>query len=158
MKTRIKISLMALSAVAIASCTGKNSNSSGEAQPQATSAQAFIKGQWDLEKIVFSDSDYVCPGEEVPGAGQYITFEDSAYFIRTNCNSLSGFYTVNGDSITLYDGIMTEMACDNMATEDALRRILPSITTICAENDTIVRLGGSNPSEYIVLKKVQAKQ
>jgi len=53
---------------------------------------------------------------------------------------------------------MTEMACDNMAVEDALRRILPNIATVCIQNDSITRLDSRNPSEYIVLRKATEKK
>lgn len=98
------------------------------------------------------------PEEEVPGVAQYVIFDDSTYFIQTNCNSISGTYVVNGDSITLGDGAMTEMACDNMATEDILRQVLPLIKTIDEENDSIVRLNSLNGPEYIVMRKAAEKQ
>lgn len=53
------------------------------------------------------------------------------------------------------DGMMTEMACDNMATEDALRKILPSIVRMDMENDSIVRLCTDNHSQYIMLRKAK---
>ena len=53
---------------------------------------------------------------------------------------------------------MTEMACDNMATEDALRKILPNIATVYIENDSIARLDSRNPSEYIVLRKTSEEE
>ena len=86
---------------------------------------------------------------------QYIVFEDSTYFIMTNCNSFNGSYTVRGDSIRLGDGAMTEMACDDMQTEDALRRILPHISTIDVQNDSVVRLNGAVPAECILLRKIK---
>lgn len=48
---------------------------------------------------------------------------------------------------------MTEMACDDMAVEDALRRILPDISTIDLQNDSVVRLNGATPAECILLRK-----
>lgn len=144
--------------MAAAGCSGSSGskvaevdNSDNKAQTEVSDAD--IRGQWHIENIVFSDTDYVRPDEAVPGSSQYIVFEDSTYFIMTNCNSISGPYTVKGDSITLGDGAMTEMACDNMATEDALRRILPHITTIDVQNDTVVRLNGSTPAECILLRR-----
>ena len=116
---------------------------------------ADIRGQWYIENIVFSDSDYVRPDETSSSMKPYIVFEDSTYFIMTNCNSISGSYTVQGDSITLGDGAMTEMACDDMQTEDALRRILPHISAIDVQNDSVVRLNGSVPAECILLRKVK---
>lgn len=64
---------------------------------------------------------------------------------------------MTGDSIKIEPGLMTEMACDNMATEDALRRILPSISTIEVQNDSVIRLNGANPAECIMLKKAVKK-
>ena len=141
-----------------ASCGGNKENKETvDNQQKETVANVDVHGQWYLDSIVFSDSDYVRPSEEVPGVLQYIVFEDSTYFIQTNCNTFSGSYTVVGDSITLGDGMMTEMACDNMATEDAIRRILPNIATVYIQNDSIARLDSRNPSEYIVLRKAQIK-
>ncbi|MDE6556301.1 MAG: META domain-containing protein [Duncaniella sp.] len=143
--------LLGLSATLLVSCSGnKTAEQSVETD---TPTNVDIKGRWYLENIVFSDSDYVRPADEVPGSRQYIVFDDSTYFINTNCNSISGYYTVTGDSITLSDGARTEMACDNMTTEDALVRILPTIATVYIENDSIARLDSRNPSQYILLRK-----
>lgn len=139
-----------------ASCGGyKGNKEAADNQQKETVANVDMRGQWYLDSIVFSDSDYVRvrPDERLSSIHQYIVFEDNTYFIKTNCNTISGSYTVKGDSITLGDGAMTEMACDNMAVEDALRRILPNIATVCIRNDSIARLDSHNPSEYIVLRK-----
>ncbi|MFA4046786.1 META domain-containing protein [Prevotella sp. PCHR] len=118
-----------------------------------TVTDADIRGQWYIENIVFNDSNYVRPDETIHSVRQYISFEDSTYFIQTNCNTISGTYTIKGDSIALGDGAMTEMACDDMSVEDALRRILPDISTIDVQNDSVVRLNGSTPAECILLRK-----
>lgn len=139
-----------------AGCTGAGENkTNGDASTHTgdTVGDVIIRGQWYIDNIVFSDSDYVRPDEVVPGAAQYIVFEDSTYYIMTNCNSISGTYRLEGTSITLGDGAMTEMACDNMESEDALRRILPHIATIDLQNDTVLRLNGATPVECILLRK-----
>lgn len=124
---------------------------------QTEVANADIRGRWYIENIVFSDSDYVRPDETSSSMKQYIVFEDSTYFIMTNCNTFNGSYTVKGDSIKLGDGTMTEMACDDMQTEDALRRILPHISTIDVQNDSVVRLNGLAPAECILLRKAKTE-
>lgn len=157
MKLQIKslVALAAVSAVIVTGCSRAKENKTDALveEEQPATANADIRGQWYIENIVFSDSDYVRPDEAVPGVSQYVVFEDSTYFIMTNCNSMSGSYKIKGDSITFGDGAMTEMACDNMATEDALRRILPDISTIDVQSDTVVRLNGSMPAECILLRK-----
>lgn len=140
-------------------CSGnkeaKEVNADNAAQVEV--ANADIRGQWHIENIVFSDSYYVRPDETSSSMKQYIVFEDSTYFIMTNCNSISGSYTVKGDSIKLGDGAMTEMACDDMRTEDAIRRILPHISSIDVQNDSVVRLNGSAPAECILLRKAKTE-
>lgn len=141
----------------VAGCSG---NKGAKTDKVADAAQmetvnADIRGQWYIENIVFSDSDYVRPDETSSSMKPYIVFEDSTYFIITNCNSISGSYTVKGDSIKLGDGAMTEMACDDMRTENALRRILPHISTIDVQYNSGVRLIGSAQAEYILLHKTK---
>ena len=156
------IALIAGAALLMATAAGCSDNKEAKADKvadatQTESVNADIRGQWFIENIVFSDSDYVRPDETSSSMKQYIVFDDSTYFIMTNCNSISGSYTVKGDSITLGDGAMTEMACDDMRAEDALRRILPDIATIEVQNDTVVRLNGLTPAECILLRKAKAE-
>ena len=140
-----------------AGCSGNKETKSDKTDNEVRTeiANVDIRGQWYIENIVFSDSDYVRPDESSSSMKQYIVFEDSTYFIMTNCNSISGSYAVNGDSIKLGDGVMTEMACDDMRTENALRRILPHISTIDVQNDSVVRLNGTAPAECILLLKAK---
>lgn len=148
-----KVLAGAFAAIALASCTG-NKKTAAVSVAQGTATYADIEGQWIIENIVFNDSTYVRPAEETPGVSQHITFyADSTYSIMTNCNSISGSYSISGDSLRLNDGAMTEMACDNMATEDALRKILPCIATVDVVNDSVVRLNGDQDAQYIVLHK-----
>ncbi|WP_288317733.1 META domain-containing protein [Xylanibacter caecicola] len=157
MRLQIKslIAVASLVAVIATGCSGNKKNSADVAGSTTleTVTDADIRGQWYIENIVFNDSDYVRPDETIHSVRQYISFEDSTYFIQTNCNTISGTYTIKGDSITLGDGAMTEMACDDMSVEDALRRILPDISTIDVQNDSVVRLNGSTPAECILLRK-----
>jgi len=104
-----------------ASCGGnKEKHVPADNQQKETVANVDVHGQWYLDSIVFSDSEYVR--------------------VRPD---------VRLSSIHKY----TEMACDNMAVEDALRRILPNIAMVYIQNDSIARLDSRNPSEYIVLCK-----
>ena len=104
-------SLIAVAALLMATATACTGNKETKADKVDNAAQtevanADIRGQWYIENIVFNDSDYVRPDETSSSMKQYIMFEDSTYFIVTNCNSISGSYTVKGDSIKLGDGAM----------------------------------------------------
>lgn len=143
---------------ALASCTGKEKTAE---QAEATDAQATatvdVNGQWTIEQIVLNDTTNIFPAKEVADEEQYIEFTDSTYYIHTNCNSISGFCAVNGDSIQFQAGAMTRMACPNMVTEDALCQILPNLVKIEAENDSTLKITGSNENEYILLGKAKAE-
>ncbi len=155
MKTKL-LSVVAIAA-AMASCAGRNGaanqDSTGVEGQQDAVAAVDLTGKWYLENIVVNDSDYVRPSEAVPGVEQYVIFSDSTYVFQTNCNTISGPCSIKGDSIRLEAGLMTEMACDNMATEDILRRVIPNIATIDVQNDSVVRLNGATPAECILLRK-----
>lgn len=153
-------SLIAVAALLMAAATGCSGNKETKANKVDNAAQTEvanvdIRGQWYIDNIVFSDSDYVRPDETSSSMKQFIVFEDSTYSIMTDCNSFNGSYIIKGDSIKLGDGAMTEMACDDMRSEDALRRILPHISTIDVQNDSVMRLNGSAPAECILLRKAK---
>ena len=145
--------ILVLSLICSCSRTGSNEKTNSNTTEQPEKTVPDLTGQWYIENIVFNDSNNVRPSEEVPESNPYITFDNERYSIMTNCNSISGTYDQKGDSIQLGDGAMTELACDNMATEDALRKILPEIVLIDVQNDSIVRLNCREASSYIILKK-----
>ncbi len=154
---KVKILSMLLPAIIMASCSNsKESKTNIASEAQEQTVKVDLLGQWDLENIVLSDTVNVRPAEETPGVRQYITFNDSAFSIQTNCNTIQGEYRLSGDSISFPVTLMTEMACDNMATEDALRKILPDIVTVDVQNDSVVRLCGRTPSECIMLVRSKA--
>ena len=154
MKTNFIAGMFAM--MILASCSGKKGseeNVGTNMDDAASEMTVDINGQWFIENIFFNDSDYVRPSEILPDVKQYVLFTDSTYSIMTNCNSFQGYYTLNGDSITLDAGIATEMACDNMQTEDAIRRILPYLAIVDVENDSVVRINCSDGGGYLLLKK-----
>lgn len=113
-----------------------------------------IQGQWDIENIVENDSSSVRPSEIEQGITAYIDFkEDMTFGIMTNCNHIGGEYIQNNNSLRLTNISSTEMACDNMETEEMLKKILPIVSTIDCINDSITRLNSDKGDSYIVLKK-----
>lgn len=137
----------------ITSCSGNTKTAEqADATPVETETPSLI-GEWTIENIVFSDSDYVRPAEIDPEAEQLAVFTDSTYSFLTNCNTLFGPCTVAGDSITLGAGGMTRMMCENVDVENALVRILPEIATVAFDNDSVARLNATDAAQYIVLRK-----
>lgn len=123
----------------------------GALETVQNSADANLTGQWYIEKIVLNDSAITLPD----GMKQYFLFTDSAYSVMTNCNSMSGSVSINGDSIRMADAMMTELACDDMSTEDALRQIVPEIATYRLESDSTLTLCGKTGNDYVSLRKAR---
>ena len=145
---KISIAAVAAALMVLGSCTGKTSKEIIEESPKTDFA---ISGQWRLENIVASDSDYVRPSEVTPDEEQYVVFTDSTYSFQTNCNTIFGNYTISGDSIKFGDGGMTRMACPNTDSEQILVRVIPDIQTYEIQNDSVIRLNGKTPAECILL-------
>ncbi len=145
--------------VAITSCTGENNNANKSKEDNTFDKElpaVNIKGQWDIENVVETDSSYLRPSEIEHGITAYIDFkDDNSFGIMTNCNSLGGRYVQSNDSIQLKEISFTEMACDNMELEELLKKVLPLVNTIDCVNDSITRLNCDKSDSYIVLKKRQ---
>lgn len=65
-----------------ASCGGNKAKNETIVNQQETVANVDVRGQWYLDSIVFSDSEYVRvrPDVRLSSIHQYIVFEDSTYF------------------------------------------------------------------------------
>lgn len=153
MKT-ILVSCMSIAAFACSCGNSNQAQSSGQtpADTTETTAAISIDGRWNIDNVVVNDSLSVRPSEETPEKASLITFDGGNYSITTNCNSIQGSYTLNGDSIALNPGLCTEMACDNMSIEDMIKQVLPEISTVDLVNDSTLRLN-SPASAYIVLSR-----
>ncbi len=142
----------------LASCTGVKQNGAGavveSGDADESTATCDLQGQWEIENIVENDSSYVRPSETGEGAGTRIDFrKDHTFGIMTNCNHIGGSYNLTNDSIRFTDISSTEMACDNMDTEEMLLKILPIVNTVDCINDSVTRLNSDKGDSYIVLKK-----
>lgn len=153
-----KILLSLLPVALLASCSDNKGVQTACTTDVQQDTAVDIRGQWYIENIVFNDSVSVRPADVIPDVRQYITFEDSTFNIQTNCNTIQGEYRIKGDSISFPVTFMTEMACENMATEDALRKILPDIVTVDVQNDSVARLCGRTPAECVMLVKAKEKK
>ena len=86
---KAKLLVILFSAAVLTSCSNKKeAQTTDAADVQAETATVDLRGQWYLENIVLNDSVSVRPADVTPDVKQYITFEDSTFYIQTNCNSL----------------------------------------------------------------------
>ncbi len=148
------LSVAAVAALALTSCAGTGKTATDASENKETKeTTAELTGYWYIENVVANDTLSVRPAEVDAENPQYAAFlPDSTYVFATNCNSISGQYVVNGDSIKLSGFMQTRMACPNMEVEQLLAQVLPNVNTVDAVNDSVVRLNTSDPAQYIVLR------
>lgn len=124
----------------LASCSGK---------PTQKSENTDIYALWSIDTISVNDTTVFSPE-----ARPTILFDNTgAYVIQTNCNTIAGSFTLDGDSLRIDGGMRTEMACDDMRAEDYIVSVLPEINSVKADNDHSIRLSGNNSDCYLILSK-----
>ena len=85
-----------------------------------------LSGEWIIREVdgtaVKNDT------EEGPNLMSF-DLKDNRFSCQTNCNTINGNFTSSFIDITFEPGIMTRMACPDTSVEDALNRVLPTITS-----------------------------
>lgn len=149
-------------ALVLSACGSNNANKPGTGDVENDSTEVIVEnapsivGQWQIDNIVLSDSENIRPEEKESEETPSFNFlEDGTVSITTNCNTVNGAYTVNGDSIAFTKLMSTRMACPDMSIEESVQKILPEVKTLDWTSDSIVRLNTATPSQYIVLKQMK---
>lgn len=156
---KLKFALIAAAALMFGACSGsKTQEAEAQAEEPATE-EINILGTWNIEHIVLNDSTSLTPAELDSVNLQTIEFNDSAFSIHTNCNTIIGGYTLSGDSLRFADNMgSTMMACPDMQSEEMLNAILPAVRTVVKPCPCRLRLQTEDPAEYIVIRKAVMEQ
>ena len=131
------ITLLAISGMMLAACSGGNSNS--------------LVGTWRLVS-------YGSPGNLTPAAPDVdtsITFgEDGKVDGNVGCNGFGGDYTVDGNTITFGPIVSTLMFCEGPVGEQETTtlNVLVETVTFVMEGDTVT-FTSADGSEVIVLAR-----
>lgn len=128
-----------IGAILLAACSSTTNNSNNAPETTAVAADTTLSGRWNIETIHVSDSLHLHP------AGVAVIFgADSTFTFITGCNNIGGGYLATADSIQFLNPWRTEMACEDMTTEDAIAAVLQSIHTYTIENDSTLILGSDS--------------
>jgi heat shock protein HslJ len=124
-------------------CTdqGKNSsepaeNTSQQLKTISTDKISNIEWQW----AGFQQSNNSEKKTLVPDPNNYTLafFPDGAYYIKADCNSGSGNYTLEGNSFTLGPATMTLMACRSDSMDSEYLALLSDVQSAALENGQLV--------------------
>jgi copper homeostasis protein (lipoprotein) len=73
----------------------------------------------------------------------YIKLTDGRLSAKAGCNQLAGSYTTEGPTLRFGQIVSTKMACENMADEQALAKVLETTDGYALETGSLVLLNGS---------------
>ncbi len=78
---------------------------------------------------------------------------DGSFLCNTDCNTISGKYTVDDNELHFSEIIWTEMACENDIMERSLKVLIPQISTYDLLGDTLLNMYGTNGTRLISLSR-----
>ena len=97
----------------------------------AESTGSSLEGQ-DWKLVSFGMNRMAVP------KNAWIRFEDGRYSGNAGCNGMGGSYTLDGDKITLGQGMSTLMACDDMSLETKFRELMSKVTSYTLKDKQLV--------------------
>lgn len=113
-----------------------------------------LDGEWKIKSYVPLElSSYNLVDTE----GDY-RFEfdgEGSFFCGTDCNSISGIYVSEGDSLRFKNMMSTEMACDNERLERAMKQALPAVRTAELSSDSVLTMKSAGGEVLVALVKVK---
>lgn len=137
-----------------------SSESSGvdleELEPISADNMTNIEWQWTS----FQDSD--SPDDQITVAGPenytLALFADGTYYIKADCNSGSGTYTLEGNSLTLDLPVITLVACGPESMDGEFLSLLPTVEAAVIEDGKLVLYPGNEGDKMFFVNGGEAKQ
>jgi len=98
---------------------------------QAESSAPSFEGQ-DWKLVSFGSKGMAVP------KNAWIHFENGRYSGNAGCNGMGGSYTLDGNKITLSQGMSTLMACDDMSLETKIRALMSKVTSYVLKDKQLI--------------------
>ena len=130
------IALVGLTACGDDSGSSSDDGAPASAEPaQSGSSDALTGTSWVLSEVPDASGQ---AADAVAGSAATLEFADGSVSGSTGCNEFNGTYTVDGDSLTIELGPMTQKACTDaglQAQETAIVERLPKVSTFTVDED-----------------------
>lgn len=131
-------------------------NATEELEPVSADEIIGIKWQWTS----FQDSDSPETRITVSDPENYTLalFPEGTYYIKADCNSGSGTYTLEGNNLTLGPAAITLMACGPESMDGEYLSLLPSVGSAALEEGQLVLYPGVEGDKMFFTNGGEAKQ
>lgn len=140
-RNRVLTAIGAAFMISVASCTASRPDK--------------IAGSWRVDTYVDPASSRLSATVSAEGGTYVLQLHDSGFFsLTTDCNTVSGNFTVSDDKLRFIDPSATEMACEHEVVERCLKAVLPLVEAYDCPDDSTLSLLGSSGNTLIKLSKV----
>ena len=135
---------------------GSSESSTEDLEPISADNITNIEWQW----ASFQDSDSPETQITVPDPENYTLalFADGTYYIKADCNSGSGTYTLDGNNLTLGPTTITLMACGPESMDGEYLSLLPTVEATALENGQFVLYPGNEGDKMFFTNGGEAEQ
>jgi heat shock protein HslJ len=135
---------------------GSSESFTEELEPISADDITNIEWQW----TGFQDSDSPETRITVPDPENYTLafFADGTYYIKADCNSGSGTYTLDGNNLTLGPTTITLMACGPDSMDGEYLSLLPSVGEAALEDGQLVLYPGPEGDKMFFVNGGEAEQ
>ena len=122
----------------------------------SSSKKNDLVGRWRIETYTDPFKATIEPTEVSANESYSLQFHDTGIFsLTTDCNTISGKYSTDGQSIRLDNISATELACEKEIVERSMESQLPMIESYDFPNDTTLCLRGREGNVLVKLVKVR---
>lgn len=122
------------------------------------SENAFV-GRWRVETYTDPSKATMGPTEVSSDESYILHFHDTGIFLlTTDCNTISGEYSTDGQSLRFNNLSATELACEKENVERSLKSQLPMVESYNLPNDTTLCLVGREGNVVVKLVKVRNRE
>ncbi len=128
----------------------------GDLEPISADNITNIEWQWTS----FEDSDSPDSQVTVPSPENYTLafFADGTYYIKSDCNSGSGTYTLEGNSLILDPPVTTLVDCGSESMNEEYTSLLPTVEAATTEDGQLVLYPGVEGDKMFFSNGGEAKQ
>lgn len=131
-------------------------NTTQEFEPVSADDITGIEWQW----ISYQDFDIPEDRMMVPDPENYTLafFPDGMYYVKADCNTGSGNYTLEGNNLMLGSATTTRMACGPDSLDNEYLQLLPRVETVALENGQLVLFPGNEGDMMFFVNGGKAEQ
>ncbi len=120
------------------------------------SKKSDLVGRWSVKTYTDPFKATMGATKVSPNESYTLQFHDTGIFsLTTDCNTISGEYSTDGQSLRFNNLSATELACEKEIVERSLKSQLPMVESYNFPNDTTLCLVGREGNVVVKLVKVR---